>query len=119
MAKIVNIFTKTDVLRGNLSVIQNDKQFKIKRVYYVYNSNVQRGFHSHKKTNQILICLKGQCKVEIMKKKSKKVYTLNAKNKGLYIKSSDWHKYKLINKNSILLVLADQIYNKNDYINKV
>lgn len=46
---------------GKLIALEEKKQipFCIKRVYYIYEveKNVRRGFHSHKKLEQILVCV--------------------------------------------------------------
>ena len=59
---------------GNLVPIESniDVPFSIKRVFYVYGVKDQknRGEHSHRKTEQILICLNGN--VEIKNKKIKR-----------------------------------------------
>ena len=42
-----------------------DIPFRIKRVYYMYDTGdgISRGFHAHERLQQILICIHGSCKV--------------------------------------------------------
>ena len=55
--------------RGMLVALEefNDIPFRIKRVYYMYDtvSGVVRGHHAHKKLEQILICIHGTCKIRL------------------------------------------------------
>jgi hypothetical protein len=44
------------------------------------------------------------------------VFKLRKPNKGIKLFPDDWHKMININKNTILLVLASEYYNKNDYL---
>ena len=54
MSKLINIPTFTDK-RGALSVIEKIKNFKINRVYYIYNfPKTTRGMHAHKKKCSII-----------------------------------------------------------------
>ena len=53
--------------RGVLTPLQypDDIPFEIKRVYYIYDvqKGVERGFHSHRDLEQILIALGGDIKI--------------------------------------------------------
>ena len=53
--------------RGQLVALEEFKDipFKIKRVYYMYDTGegVRRGYHAHKNLEQILICIHGTCKI--------------------------------------------------------
>ena len=55
--------------RGQLVALEEFKDipFRIKRVYYMYNTvaGVVRGNHAHKSLQQILICIHGSCKVRL------------------------------------------------------
>lgn len=100
--------------RGSLGVVEKLIDFKINRVYYLYNlkKNISRGQHKHKKNIQFFICLNG--KLEIIFKKKR--YLLTSPNYGILINPSDWHEIVPKSKNAIALVLASHYYNINDYI---
>ena len=55
--------------RGQLIALEESKEvpFKIKRVYYMYDIglDVRRGYHAHKKLEQILFCVHGECKIHL------------------------------------------------------
>jgi dTDP-4-dehydrorhamnose 3,5-epimerase-like enzyme len=118
MANIINIPVITDG-RGSLGVVEKVINFNIKRVYFIYNTNGQpRGGHRHKRTRQFLVCLHGSCKIYCQNKlKESKVYCLDNPNSGLIIEPSDWHSMKNFSSDCVLLALASEFYDKNDYIN--
>ena len=117
MAKIIKIPTFSDS-RGSLSVIEKIIDFEIKRIYYIYNTNDKaRGGHRHKKTKQLLVAINGSCEVfcENSKKESK-IFFLNSPDKGLLLEPEDWHIMQNFSEDCMLLVLASEYYDINDYI---
>jgi dTDP-4-dehydrorhamnose 3,5-epimerase-like enzyme len=116
---IIDIPKITDV-RGNLSVIENAVvPFEIKRVYYLYDvpSGTHRGGHAHKKLHQLLIAISGSFNV-ILKNRhgQQKTVTLNKPNKGLLIPNMTWRELEDFSSGAICLVIASEIYDKEDYI---
>lgn len=106
--------------RGTLSVLSEtvDIPFEIKRIYYIYNTvkNVERGFHAHKETRQFAVCLNGHCKIKMDNGIFSKVYDLKQPRNGLLIDSMVWHYMFDFSPDCILLVLANKLYEENDYI---
>ena len=106
--------------RGQLIAIEEYKDipFSIKRVYYIYGvePGVVRGYHAHKSLQQVLICVHGSCKVLVDNGKEKEVITLERPSEGLYIPSSMWREMFDFSANAVLMVLASDIYNEEDYI---
>ena len=116
MAKYINIPTFVDS-RGSLSVIEKILPFEIKRVYYIYNLNESdRGYHAHKKTIQALIMSSGSCDVFVGKTQEFIKYKLDSPSKCLLLDPEDFHWMSNFSKNSILLVLASEEFDKEDYI---
>jgi dTDP-4-dehydrorhamnose 3,5-epimerase-like enzyme len=113
MSKKIKIPTFSDN-RGSLGVIEKYVKFKIKRVYFLYNlkKKISRGKHAHKKNIQFLVCLYGQLEIKF----NKKNYFLDSAQYGILIKPSDWHEIVPRSKKSIVLVIASEYYDKNDYI---
>lgn len=112
-------FPKISDSRGNLNFIEgcNHIPFKIKRVYYLYELNGNnRGFHAHKKLEQIYIALNGSFKVKLDDSIHSKEVILNDPATGLYICPWIWREIKEISENAICLVLASEIYKEDDYI---
>ena len=114
------IIEKKKDLRGELFFLNFKEKinFNIKRIYYIFNndSKKSRGFHAHKKLKQVMICLKGSCKILLDDGVTKRKILLKEKSKGLIIENKIWHEIDYLKKNSILLVLASDIYKEADYI---
>ena len=116
MAYIIDLKTFTDE-RGNLTVIENILPFKIKRVFYIYGvDRSARGGHRHHKTIQAAICIKGKCKIYNNDGKENEVFSLEKPSQCLILEQRDWHEMFEFTKNAILMVLASENFDKDDYI---
>ncbi len=106
--------------RDSLIALENniDVPFNIKRVFYIYDTldGVVRGTHAHFLTQQLLVCVKGSCKVTLDDGKTKKTFLLDAPDKALLQKPMIWGKMYDFSDDCVLLVLADQLYDEEDYI---
>jgi dTDP-4-dehydrorhamnose 3,5-epimerase-like enzyme len=118
MAKIIKI-PEFKNSTGSISAIEKIINFKIKRVYFIYNIKGARGGHKHKKTKQFLICLNGKCAIKIINKKINKTFNLCDKNKGILLEAEDWHSVTGTSNRTIIVVLASEFYSKKDYIYKI
>ena len=105
---------------GRLTPIEfgSDIPFRAKRLFYVYGVEGQndRGKHSHHKTKQVLICLYGQVDVICDDGKNKRTITLSNPDEALYIPEMIWDEQVYYDKKTLLLVIANTNYNKDDYI---
>ncbi|RYL95742.1 WxcM-like domain-containing protein [Sporolactobacillus sp. THM7-4] len=105
---------------GHLSSIEEkiDVPFKIKRVYYItgVGQEAERGFHAHKKLQQVLICLNGSIKIRIKNPIEEETVQLNNPATGLYIGPLVWHEMFDFTKESVLLVVASEHYAEEDYL---
>ena len=91
-------------------------KFPIKRIYWIYGSDYQtRGGHRHNKTIQGLIALSGTIKILIENGGEKSTYILDDASKCLIVEPEDWHQMEF-SENSILLVVASMLFDKNDYV---
>lgn len=106
--------------RGQLVAIEEFKDipFRIKRVYYMYDTvaGVVRGKHAHKSLEQILICIHGSCKILLDNGFEKKIVPLEKPYEGLYIASDMWREMYDFSPDAVLMVLASELYNEKDYI---
>ena len=116
MAYLLDLKTFTDK-RGNLTVIEESIPFSINRIFYIYgvDSSV-RGGHRHKKTIQAAICLRGSCHIHNNDGISKTQYILDKPHKCLILQPSDWHTMDNFTPDAILMVLASEFFDMNDYI---
>lgn len=105
---------------GSLVPIESkyDAPFDIKRIYYIYDvkNNVRRGFHAHKKLEQVLICIHGSVKILVKNYTEEKIIKLDKPTKGLYIGPVTWREMYDFSDDAVLLVLASEHYNIEDYI---
>ena len=117
---MLDAFEKGDE-RGNLIVAEGegiDIPFAIKRVFYIYGSdaNVIRGQHANKKTEFVLINVCGTSKVKMTDGREEKIIVLDRPRMGLYLKSMIWKEMYDFSEDSIMLVLASEHYDANEYI---
>jgi hypothetical protein len=119
MAKLINLKAFSDD-RGNLTVIEKVLPFDIKRVYYIYGmkEGIERGGHRHFKTIQALISVSGSCIISTDDGKTKSDFILDSPDKCLIVNPEDWHTMHSFKKNSVLLVLASEYFDPDDYIDK-
>lgn len=116
MAKIINLQTHTDI-RGNLTVIEKVIPFEIKRIFYIYGiDDSKRGGHRHHKTIQAAICIKGSCIIKNNDGQKEEIFEMNNPGKCLLIEPKDWHIMYDFSSDAILMVLASEYFDVNDYI---
>jgi len=118
MSRIFQFDTHSDK-RGFLTVIEKEIPFAIKRVFYIYGvDESKRGFHKHIKTRQLAVCIKGSCNIIFSKDNIDTNFTLNNPQIGLLIEPEDFHWMENFSEDAILLVLASEYFDENDYIYK-
>lgn len=116
MAYLIDLKTFTDK-RGNLTVIEKSIPFDIKRIFYIYGvDDSARGGHRHKKTLQAAICIQGSCHINNNDGASVQEFVLDQPNKCLILEPKDWHTMDNFTPNAILMVLASEYFDANDYI---
>lgn len=120
MQAIKYVFQPHGDNRGQLVAIEEFKDipFKIRRVYYMYNTSqgIRRGFHAHKSLQQILICIHGSCKILLDSGKEKKVIPLENPYEGLYVSNNMWREMFDFSSDAVLMVVASELYDEEDYI---
>lgn len=106
--------------KGNISVVENGitVPFEIKRTYYLYDipGGESRGAHAHKELQQLIIAASGSFNVTLDDGNVKRTFTLNRPYQGLYVKSGIWRDLSEFSSGSVCLVLASEVYQKEDYI---
>ena len=119
MKKIIDFQQHGDT-RGMLVALEENKEipFRIKRVYYMYDTgtNVRRGYHAHKKLEQILICVHGACTIHLDNGKNVEEVRLDKPYEGLYIANNIWRAMYDFTEDAVLMVLASELYDESDYI---
>lgn len=116
MASLINLKTFTDK-RGNLTVIEKAVPFDIKRIFYIYGvDDSERGGHRHHKTIQAAICIRGNCTIYNDNGRDERTFVLDSPDKCLLIRPEDWHTMYDFSEDAILMVLASEYFDANDYI---
>ena len=116
MARLIDLKTFSDK-RGNLTVIEKVIPFEIKRIFYIYGVDDSiRGGHRHHKTIQAAICIKGSCVVSNNDSVHKEDFYLDQPSKCLIIEPNDWHTMHQFTEDAILMVLASEYFDSEDYI---
>lgn len=107
--------------RGHLVIVEGgmDIPFEIKRTFYIYGSDrdVIRGQHANRKTQFVLINVAGTSKVKVRDGKGNEVvFSLNRPHTGVYLPEMVWKEMYDFSEDSVLLVLASEHYDANEYI---
>ena len=106
--------------RGNLSFIEEVKHipFEIKRTYWVYDvpGGEERGSHAYKSNEEFVVALSGSFDVVVNDGKYETLYHLNRSYFGLFLPKMLWRKFQNFSTNSLVLVMANNFYDANDYI---
>lgn len=120
MEIIKHTFHSSENQTGTLTFLEatRDVPFEIKRVYYIYNvaEGARRGFHAHKKLEQYLICIHGRCTILLDDGREKEQTVLSDPSVGLYVGPGIWHEMYDFSPGAVLLVLAADFYDEDDYI---
>jgi dTDP-4-dehydrorhamnose 3,5-epimerase-like enzyme len=103
--------------RGRLTIIEAatlNCPFEIKRVFYIYDvpPDMVRGGHAHKVCHQLLIAVAGMVYIEA----GGIEFILDNPDYGVYVPPGNIVTMELLSRNTCLLVLASEPYDKEDYI---
>ena len=105
---------------GNLAVVENGKliPFDIKRVFYIYDvpGGEERGGHSHKRLQQVIVAISGAFDVLLDDGVNQRSVTLNRPYQGLLVAPGVWSKQHNFSSGSVCLVLASDHYCEEDYV---
>ena len=117
--RIIDLRKIHDV-RGNLTPIEGgiDVPFDIKRIYYLYDvpGGESRGAHAHKELYQLIIAANGSFTITLDDGTEKRSYNLNRSYYGLLIVPGIWRDLGDFSSGAVLLCLASEHYDANDYI---
>jgi hypothetical protein len=106
---------------GSLGVIDFadiELPFTPHRIFYIFGvgAGVTRGKHAHKKCKQFFIQLSGSSKLSYINKKGKGVHLLDKPSEGFLAEELTWCEISDFSQGSVLLVLASDSYDVDDYI---
>lgn len=104
---------------GELSVYQgnSDVPFEIARTYSIRaGEGVSRGDHAHYRCSQVILCVHGACEVICNDAKKERTVLLDSADQGLFIPPTIWSTQTYLEQDTVLFVLCDRTYEKDDYI---
>ena len=105
---------------GKLVALEKNEvfPFEIKRVYYIWDTvhDAIRGKHAHKNLQQVIVCVRGQCDFILDDGVEKKNVHLSNPAQGLYITNNIWREFTNFSDDCVVMVLASEKYNPDDYI---
>lgn len=113
-------FRSLDDERGQLVALEAGRNipFEIRRVYYMtgMKANEPRGFHAHKKLQQVAVCVAGRCRMVLDDGRAREEIWLDSPDVGLVIGDLIWREMHDFSSDCVMLVLASEHYDENDYI---
>lgn len=117
---IIELDKHHSIRKGNISVVQNSDTipFDVKRIYYLYDipGGESRGAHAHRGLSQLIVAASGSFRVTLDDGKVKRSFILNRPYQGLYIKPGIWRDLDDFSSGAVCMVLASEVYSKEDYI---
>ena len=106
--------------RGMLIALEQDRNvpFEIRRVYYLFatKGDVHRGQHAHRHLKQLAITVRGSVTFLLDDGSGPVEIVLNDPSHGLLLGRMVWRELYDFSEDCVLMVLADQLYDRNDYI---
>ena len=120
--KGVTVFNLPNVIdmRGSLSFAEYGQYlpFIPKRYFLVFDvANKEiRGEHAHRTLHQFLVCINGSCALVVDDGQQSQEIILDRPNIGVHIPPLVWGIQYKYSHDAVLLVLASDIYNADDYI---
>ena len=107
--------------RGHVVIVEGgiDVPFEIKRAFYIYGSDAEvvRGCHANRKSEFVLINVAGSSKVIVKDGEGNEaIFCLNRPHTGIYLPTLVWKEMYDFSEDSVLLVLASEHYDPEEYI---
>ena len=106
--------------RGMLVALEQDGNvpFVIRRVYYIFATrhDVHRGQHAHRHLNQLAVAVRGSVTFLLDDGSGAAEVVLDNPVQGLLLGSMVWRELYDFSDDCVLMVLADHLYDPDDYI---
>jgi dTDP-4-dehydrorhamnose 3,5-epimerase-like enzyme len=106
--------------RGMLIALEQDGNvpFVIRRVYYIFatRSDVHRGRHAHRHLTQLAVAVRGSVTFLLDDGSGAVEVVLDDPSQGLLLGSMVWRELYDFSDDCVLMVLADHVFDRDDYI---
>lgn len=112
--KSINVNNKSGILN-----CINHLDFDMKRFFYINeftDLNLKRGFHSNENCDEILFIIKGSIKLKLINKKNEITEKKISKDEYYFIKSNTWLEFEILEKDTNIIVLANETLSKTKSI---
>lgn len=119
LARYIDFEVRGDEL-GWLVALEGERNipFPIRRAYYIFGTRpgVRRGSHAHRTLKQVMICLAGECQVQLDDGQVIEEVRMRRNDRGLMLEPMIWHEMYDFSADCVLLVVADAWYEEAEYI---
>jgi dTDP-4-dehydrorhamnose 3,5-epimerase-like enzyme len=87
-------------------------------VYYLYATppGQERGFHSHRRLEQLAVCVSGAVTITVDDGRDRRHVRLDRPDLGLHIGPMIWREMRNFTDGAVLMVLASMPYDEGDYM---
>ena len=106
--------------RGSLIALEQGQNipFGLRRAYYIFDTrtDVSRGFHVHRRLEQMAVCVSGKCRMVLDDGHSKESVWLDAPDKAVILRKMIWREMHDFSDDCLLVVFASEHYVESDYI---
>lgn len=106
--------------RGMLVSLEQERNvpFDIRRVYYIFATqpDVHRGRHAHRHLRQLAVALRGAVTIRVDDGRDSAEFVLDDPSEGLLLGDMMWRELYDFSDDCVLMVLADRLYDPDDYI---
>lgn len=106
--------------RGMLVSLEQERNvpFDIRRVYYIFATqpDVHRGRHAHRHLRQLAVALRGAVTLRVDDGRDSAEFVLDDPSEGLLLGDMMWRELYDFSDDCVLMVLADRLYDPDDYI---
>jgi len=92
--------------------------FPIERAYWLHDlrEGELRGHHAHKTLSQALVAVNGAFDIQLDDGRRKQIYRLGKPDEALFVPPKLWRTIRVLEKRSVLVVLASAAFDEADYI---
>jgi UDP-2-acetamido-3-amino-2,3-dideoxy-glucuronate N-acetyltransferase len=112
--------TRADDLRGSLVAANFEQElpFVPRRFFTVFGvpSSDVRGAHAHRQCHQLLVCVQGSLNAVVDNGLERQEFVLDRPEVGLHMEPMTWGTQYRYSADAVLLVLASDPYDADDYI---
>jgi dTDP-4-dehydrorhamnose 3,5-epimerase-like enzyme len=118
LIELIKINTITDDAFLYVAQFKDHIPFLVRRIFTISQpkDGEPRGFHAHKKNQQLLFCLQGKVKMILDNGRVKETTVLEDPGIGILLRPMVWHEMHEMTSKTTLLILASRRYNPGDYI---